>query len=66
MRSASAAAAPDWASVLRKRRYSSVGAPSDARNPVRFSGPIAHCAPLAEDEVVRLRLSVRDWFRLMQ
>lgn len=29
-------------------------------------GPIAHCSPLAEDEVVRLRLSVRDWFRLMQ
>jgi hypothetical protein len=29
-------------------------------------GPIAHCAPLAEDEVVRLRLSVRDWFRLME
>ena len=28
-------------------------------------GPIAHCSPLAEDEVVRLRLSVRDWFRLM-
>ena len=27
--------------------------------------PIAHCSPLAEDEVVRLRLSVRDWFRLM-
>lgn len=27
-------------------------------------GPIAHCTPLAEDEVVRLRLSVRDWFRL--
>jgi hypothetical protein len=27
---------------------------------------IAHCSPLAEDEVVRLRLSVRDWFRLMQ
>jgi hypothetical protein len=27
-------------------------------------GPIAHCAPLAEDEIVRLRLSVRDWFRL--
>jgi hypothetical protein len=26
--------------------------------------PIAHCSPLAEDEVVRLRLSVRDWFRL--
>jgi Swt1-like HEPN len=29
-------------------------------------GPIAHCCPLAEDEVVRLRLSVRDWFRLME
>ena len=27
--------------------------------------PIAHCAMLAEDEVVRLRLSLRDWFRLM-
>ena len=27
--------------------------------------PIAHCSPLAEDEIVRLRLSVRDWFRLM-
>jgi hypothetical protein len=26
--------------------------------------PIAHCSPLADDEVVRLRLSVRDWFRL--
>jgi hypothetical protein len=26
--------------------------------------PIAHCSPLAEDEVVRLRLAVRDWFRL--
>lgn len=29
-------------------------------------GPVAHCSPLAEDEVVRLRLSVRDWFRLME
>jgi hypothetical protein len=29
-------------------------------------GPIAHCCPLAEDEVVRLRLTVRDWFRLME
>jgi HEPN superfamily Swt1-like protein len=29
-------------------------------------GSIAHCSPLAEDEVVRLRLSVRDWFRLME
>ena len=29
-------------------------------------GPIAHCSPLAEDEVVRLGLSVRAWFRLME
>jgi hypothetical protein len=28
-------------------------------------GPIAHCSPLAEDEIVRLGLTVRDWFRLM-
>ncbi|ALS29437.1 hypothetical protein IJ21_40530 [Paenibacillus sp. 32O-W] len=24
---------------------------------------IAHCSPLAEDEVVRLQLSIKDWFR---
>lgn len=29
-------------------------------------GPIAHCSRLAEDEVVRLELSLRDWFRLME
>jgi hypothetical protein len=29
-------------------------------------GPVAHCSVLAEDEIVRLRLSVRDWFRLME
>ncbi|CTQ55196.1 hypothetical protein LP7551_03737 [Roseibium album] len=29
-------------------------------------GPIAHCGRLAEDEVVRLRLAVGDWFRLME
>jgi hypothetical protein len=29
-------------------------------------GPIAHCSPLADDEVVRLRLAVRDWFRIME
>jgi hypothetical protein len=27
--------------------------------------PIAHCKPLAEDEVLRLHLSLRDWFRQM-
>ena len=29
-------------------------------------GPIAHCSMLAEDEVLRLKLTVRDWFRLME
>lgn len=29
-------------------------------------GPIAHCTKLAEDEEVRLQLSVRDWYRLME
>ena len=29
-------------------------------------GPIAHCSRLAEDEIVRLELSLRDWFRLME
>lgn len=27
--------------------------------------PIAHCSELADDEVVRLHLSLRDWFRQM-
>ena len=29
-------------------------------------GPIAHCSPLAEDEIVRLQLSLRDWYRQME
>lgn len=29
-------------------------------------GPIAHCSPLAADEVVRLKLTLADWFRLME
>lgn len=28
-------------------------------------GPIAHCCPMSEDEVVRLRLAVKDWFRMI-
>jgi hypothetical protein len=28
-------------------------------------GPIAHCCPLADDEVLRLRLAVKDWFRMI-
>jgi uncharacterized protein YpuA (DUF1002 family) len=29
-------------------------------------GPIAHCSPLAEDEVARLQLAVKDWFRIQE
>lgn len=28
-------------------------------------GPIAHCCPVSEDEILRLRLAVKDWFRMM-
>lgn len=28
-------------------------------------GPIAHCCPLSEDEVDRLRLALKDWFRMI-
>jgi hypothetical protein len=27
--------------------------------------PIAHCTAFSEDEAIRLRLTVRDWFRIM-
>jgi hypothetical protein len=29
-------------------------------------GPIAHCGILTEEEVVRLKLTVRDWYKLME
>jgi len=29
-------------------------------------GPIAHCSKLAEDEELRLQITVRAWFRLME
>lgn len=32
----------------------------------QLRGPIAHCCPLADDEVMRLDLAVKDWFRLME
>lgn len=32
----------------------------------QLRGPIAHCCPLAEDEIVRLELTVKDWFRIME
>ncbi len=27
--------------------------------------PIAHCCPISQDEIERLRLSVKDWFRMI-
>ncbi len=32
----------------------------------QLRGPIAHCSPFAEDEIVRLELTVKDWFRIME
>lgn len=32
----------------------------------QLRGPIAHCSPFAEGEIVRLELTVKDWFRLME
>lgn len=29
-------------------------------------GPIAHCSLLAPDEILRLQLTLKDWFRLME
>ena len=47
--------------------FSSVKAVERVMNSLNtLRGPIAHCSPLAEDEIVRLRLAVRDWFRLME
>lgn len=28
-------------------------------------GPVAHCCPISQDEIERLRLSVKDWFRMI-
>ena len=28
-------------------------------------GPIAHCCPISDDEIMRLHLTVRDWFRMI-
>lgn len=28
-------------------------------------GPVAHCCAISDDEIVRLRLTVKDWFRMM-
>jgi hypothetical protein len=35
------------------------------KNLSALRNPIAHCCPLSEDEVDRLRLAVKDWFRMI-
>jgi hypothetical protein len=61
-------------SVIITSNWDVFGALFDSRKAVEkvmgslnmLRGPIAHCTPLAEDEVLRLQLTVRDWFRLME
>lgn len=63
----------ELAEIVRKnwRHFEDIFNSEKAFNRVMHSlnllrGPIAHCSPLAEDEVVRLRLTLKDWFRLME
>ena len=51
-----------FAGVLRNRQ--AVSRVMYSLNTLR--GPIAHCSPLPEDEVVRLKLALQDWFRQME
>lgn len=61
-------------SVIITTNWDLFGSPLQSRKAVEkvmsnlnsLRGPIAHCSPLAEDEIVRLQLTVRDWFRLME
>ena len=52
----------DFAGMLRNQ--SAVGRVLSGLNMLR--GTIAHCGVLAEDEVDRLKLAIRDWFRVLQ
>lgn len=53
---------PDFAGMLSNQ--SAVGRVLSALNMLR--GTIAHCGVLAEDEVDRLKLAIRDWFRVLE
>ncbi|OYW60123.1 MAG: hypothetical protein B7Z40_20570 [Bosea sp. 12-68-7] len=52
----------DFAGMLSNQ--SAVGRVLSALNMLR--GTIAHCGILAEDEVDRLNLAIKDWFRVLQ
>ena len=53
---------PDFAGMLSNQ--SAVARVLSALNMLR--GTIAHCGVLAEDEVDRLKLAIRDWFRVLE
>jgi hypothetical protein len=52
----------DFAGMLSNQ--SAVNRVFSALNMLR--GTIAHCGVLAEDEVDRLKLAIRDWFRVLE
>ncbi|CUW37177.1 conserved protein of unknown function [Magnetospirillum sp. XM-1] len=52
----------DFAGIMSNQ--SAVGRVLSGLNMLR--GTIAHCGVLAEDEVDRLKLAIRDWFRVLE
>ena len=47
--------------------FNSIKAVENVMNQLNtLRGPIAHCSKLAEDEELRLQITVRAWFRLME
>ena len=53
---------PDFAGMLSNEK--AVGRVMSGLNMLR--GTIAHCGVLADDEVDRLKLAIRDWFRILE
>lgn len=47
-------------------RHDKVGVERVLQQLNMLRGPIAHCGVLAEDDVVKLKLVVRNWYRLME
>jgi hypothetical protein len=47
-------------------RHDKVGVEKVLQQLNMLRGPIAHCGVLGEDDVVRLKLVVRNWYRLME
>lgn len=47
-------------------RHDKIGVEKVLQQLNMLRGPIAHCGILAEDDVVKLKLVVRNWYRLME